>query len=349
MALDIVVVRAPALNAIYRDGEKVEETTAAITDEVLWNLFGPAYATEVVGLPVTDAVSTAPGGGTFPADLEDVTTITSSTPNEAKVAIAAGSRVNASEVAFTPTGELTDVEAQSALETLDARTDPIAFLSNDALDINEDFFNSSVTSGQIGRHGWGSAVSGAGAGITSLSAPDAGVNTGVKRLSTGTTTTGFCGLFLGSNMIVGTPVLTAEWKVRLPALSTAAQEYFCQIGLHDCLSAGFTALHGMMFMYERVGSGTDWEIAILDNGTYTQTGSGITVVANTWTKLKITCDGANVRFYVDGTEAAGSPLSGANLPDAADTYQPNAMIEKNGAGTTASTLDVDRFRLHLEV
>ncbi len=190
-------------------------------------------------------------------------------------------------------------------------------------------------------------VTGTGADVTNLGVSTTGVF-GVWEFSTGTTATGKTAIGSGNNnsFSLGQGIATFEAYVKIPTLSTTAQEFSVVNGFSDSLTA--TAIDAVRFSYDRTVS-VNWQIQCKSNSVSTTTTTA-TAVGTGWTRLKIVVNaaGTSVSYYIDGTEVSGSPIT-TNIPTGAGrevTVQ--ARIDKS-VGLTASLLDIDYIAVDIDL
>lgn len=253
--------------------------------------------------------------------------------------------------------------AETAITDLEDETDPRSrVLTTGApggsarswIRLEDEFFGSGTTAQQVGSLGWGATSSGAGAAVSNISAATAGRNSGVKRLSTGTTTTGYQNISLAANQIEGAPVFHCRFVFRIPTLGDATNSIITLIGLHDCITAGSGGVvtDGFFLYYSHDTNSGKFQSRASDAGSQTTADTGITAVANTWYTADAVCNGSGtVTWYMASDTGSLSQVSqhtsSTNFPDAGDVYSPLVVIEK-WAGTTSRDLDVDYFFLYLE-
>ena len=120
--------------------------------------------------------------------------------------------VAASDVSVVPVGEIIDTDVQSALASLDGRLSKVHLIDDlqVAMTLVDDFMGTTTTSGTIGTLGWASLTGATG----TITIPSVAGGPGIVQASTGTTSTGFQGINLGSSL-KGAPVLMCEWRIRL--------------------------------------------------------------------------------------------------------------------------------------
>jgi hypothetical protein len=208
------------------------------------------------------------------------------------------------------------------------------------LELYEDFmWDGTITAGAIGNLGWGMVISGTGATVALPATATAGVY-GETLLQTGTTTTGRCGIRLGSLAMSGLAsgdTFSQEWRVNVDTLSTAGEEFIQLFGLVNVVGATLPG-QGFWFEYDRLNS-ANWRLHAADGAT-TATTTSSTAVATGYKRYRIDCDGTTVTFYVDDV-SIGTVTT--NLPSALG-FNPAAKIVKS-AGTTSRQMRIDYMKL----
>lgn len=139
-----------------------------------------------------------------------------------------------------------------------------------------------------------------------------------------------------NKMILGTARRVFEARVLIPTLSTASISFFPVIGLVDTNAVGLPT-NGVFFYYLHSTNGGAWQAHARSASTSSLVNSAVTVVANTWYKLKFIAYPGNVDFFIDGNYI-GSAV--ANIPTAA--LRPIVHVQKTGGNSNQSrTLHVD--------
>lgn len=264
---------------------------------------------------------------------------------------------DASAVSFAPYGEITETDTQGAIENLEDRLNATAFIDDldVAVTIKEHFLGGDRTSGYIGENGWMLAVGTTGAladlgsiidGTAGRISPSTGADAGgyaEVQLRSGSTT---------AIHLHGAPPFTFEWKVRIPVLPTAAQDFNATFGLCN-MSTTADPTNGFWFLLQpfATDSTPTWQCVVADVDTgATTTDSTVAVAALTDYKLRVTCDGAGTAyFYIDGV-VVHTQTSSTNFPDqgaANNGYAPTAKVRKT-VGTTARTIQCDYFGMRYE-
>ena len=170
---------------------------------------------------------------------------------------------------------------------------------------------------------------------------------GIESLSMGTTLTGRATLRTDENAILlGGGDWTFETDVFIPTLSNATERYSMVIGFHDATTANQT--DAVCFLYDEGGVSTGstaagyWQTLTASNNsrTYNTGLTQITIVANTWYRLKIVINaaGTQAQFYVNGTLVATHT---ANIPTGSGRQVGYGYQALKSAGTTARQLYID--------
>ncbi|MGI0076818.1 MAG: hypothetical protein ACREAU_05365, partial [Nitrosopumilaceae archaeon] len=211
----------------------------------------------------------------------------------------------------------------------------------------DDFLSEVSITTSFSTLGWAANLTGTG---TALADVNTGINStdgafGVIQLATGTTTTGRVGMSLGAlNLVFGYGQHIQEWRIQVPTLSTAAEEFLSYVGFTDNYAIAGDVVDGIYFQYDRLTS-ANWRICTANNSTRTKTTTSTAVTAGTWIKLGIVVNaaGTSVEFFINGVSVGTTTT---NIPTAAgrDTGM-GCKIEKT-AGTTSRTFLVDYFKNH---
>lgn len=199
----------------------------------------------------------------------------------------------------------------------------------------DDFMNSDGGSDN-GFLSWSTDFTGTGADLIPQNAE--ANKPGIFQLFTGTTATGGTSMDLGTNSMVFATANTVTWKsgVRVPTLSTAAQEFAVYFGISDSVVTG-TPTNGIWFSYVR-GTTTLWRCTTSNGGTTTNTNSATTVTAGSWVNFEIVVNGtSSVVFKINGAIVATHTTNITTNP-----IGPMYKIFKS-AGTTGRGFDVDYF------
>jgi hypothetical protein len=253
--------------------------------------------------------------------------------------------LTAAHIPATPSGQLIGDTVEEQLVELDSRLRTVSFIDElqSGSRIYDDFYGSNVvgTSGSpgIGLLGWNAAGSGTGAAITSVADS---ATLGAVELTTGSTATGWFHLNLKTTAFDGSPVFTIEWRAKLGGpVSAPGELWLASLGLTDIAAAGLSGYGTDGFMFNLPNADATWWIVTLDGGVVSEFDSGIVADYTNYHRYRIVCTGSAVHFYIDGVQAANSPIP-TNLPDPTDTYGPQAWIEKE-TGTSPRTMRCDWF------
>jgi hypothetical protein len=197
----------------------------------------------------------------------------------------------------------------------------------------EDFFS------LVDKPNWIPLVTGTAAAVNgfTVGAEDA---FGIAEVNSGTTTTGESAIVFGHSATVkpvrlGKGILTIEFRIKFPTLSTSTQEYKAEVGLvDDPQSSG--ANNRVWMEYDRT-SALFWTMITSSGGTNSTLDTSSTVGTG-WTRIKIEVNAAAslVTFYVDGVSVGTRT---ANIPTGVDLFPAVTMFKT--AGTTARTILVD--------
>ena len=140
--------------------------------------------------------------------------------------------------------------------------------------------------------------------------------------------------------------LDLQFRIRLTALATVAQDYRVHVGFMSTVTAA-TANNfgnGVAFVYDRAANGANWFAQVRDAGGTTNTNTGTAVAATQWDTFRIVITPAAVgnataQFYINGTLVITT--TDANVPNVvADSFTTAYAIQKT-AGGTAAQLQVD--------
>lgn len=193
----------------------------------------------------------------------------------------------------------------------------------------DDFTGNGTNSGE---YSWSTQTSGTGAAVANQ--VGAVNHPGIRRASTGTTTTGFAG-----------------WNTRLTYIAPNGGDYFqtilklsantgniLRVGLVD-ISTGADVTDGYYFEFDPSAS-ANWRMCTAAGGTRTKTNSSSAVSAATWYNLELKVNSANtsVEFFVNGA-SIGTVTT--NIPGNSNTTGMAIIIQNDGVSTTNVDCDVD--------
>lgn len=183
----------------------------------------------------------------------------------------------------------------------------------------------------------------AGSGSNIANTTPATGSIGNFTLTTGTTATGRAAVSTGANTNyqLGFGTTVVEWRVRTPtALTDGTNTYTVKTGLAELATGAET--RGVYFQYSI--SSSVWQVINRSASTNSTGTTSVTVVANTWYKLKIVVNAAatSVDFYID--DVLVSTLTG-NIPTA-NPLMPMCGIFKS-VGVNQSIMAVDYFGMNI--
>jgi hypothetical protein len=187
-----------------------------------------------------------------------------------------------------------------------------------------------------GLHGFLATQAGTGAAASAGQAPAGRV--GVVQCTTGTTTTGSCGLTGGLTSVrFGGGRHRARWDVQFAAASDGTETYTARVGFIDSTSGEPT--DGVFFRYTHSVNSAQWVCVTRAAGVETTTNTSVTLGVGTYRvfEIEVNAAGTEVKFYLDGTLVATHT---ANIPTSTARTALGAAIVKS-AGTTARTMDLD--------
>jgi hypothetical protein len=208
----------------------------------------------------------------------------------------------------------------------------------------DDFLmDANVANGALFGEGWTSFLSGAGASVAKNGAQVTSGNdsVGVMEISTGTTTTGQGAMYLSLGcFVLGYGQIYTEWRVMVPVLSGAVDDYDVELGFQDTFNAQPDTNNGAYFIYHSQTT-TTWRCKTYAGGVVTITDTGTTVVANTWYKLGILINaaGTSVGFYINDVLLATNTTNIPTLPTGWGIKNYKRL------GTTARVVDIDYAQL----
>lgn len=207
--------------------------------------------------------------------------------------------------------------------------------------------------GSSGYHGGiGSSSSGTGAAASdgfSAYSNDTGVGTGIHHpgivaVSTGTTTTGRCGL-MATQGLTGGHVMLYTGGVRfgitqqVNGLSTGTDRYTVRCGLG--LTNTGDGTDAVWFRYtDNVNSGK-WQAVTRESSNETAVDTGVAPITDPWQTLEfvVADDASEIEFFIDGASVA---TISTNLPsDVGLSFVPANIIKS--AGTQARSVSIDAY------
>jgi len=186
---------------------------------------------------------------------------------------------------------------QAAVDAADVAAVVPATVNSNQVILYDDFI-----SAVAGNLGWTATNSGTGAAAATNSTLTSNTNIGVLQFSTGTTATGRSALSLNvSAFAFGGGQTIFETLIRIEDLSTASERFKIYAGFGDLTAAG-DMVDGAYFSYIDTESSGQWQCNTASNSVRTALGSGVTVAADIWYKLRAVVNDAGTlaSFFVNG-------------------------------------------------
>lgn len=183
-------------------------------------------------------------------------------------------------------------------------------------------------------------MAGAGTEIKGTSA--SAFRTGSASMSTGTTTTGSCGIqFPGLVGLVFDSTVPHECRIiaALPTAPSGAQDFVASVGLISFITAT-PVVPTLGWFFRASTANANWQAVSKNGASETVTNSSVSVTA-AWPTFRINYDIASneARFYINGTLVVAHTT---NHPAFLSQIHCGASIVKS-AGSTARLLNVDAF------
>jgi len=184
--------------------------------------------------------------------------------------------------------------------------------------------------------GWGTAGN-AGYTATNVTAQHPGVAT----VHTSSSTTGAGIFYLDTLILLGGGQITAEWLVRVSALSSVAQTYTARLGFGDTFD-GTDYTNGAYLEYTDGTNDGNWVSKTANNGTRTSTNLSVGPTTTDWQKIKlvVAAAGASVEVQIDRVSVGTNTT---NIPTAASRWVGPQMSILKSAGSTQRNLYADYF------
>jgi hypothetical protein len=296
---------------------------------------GAAGAAGMAAAPPAGAAEAAVGGQVlFDAALDEHI----NDPTDAHLASAIGT---------TPTGDLTATTVQASLSELDARITQLpwyrpGFLSDWVMEY-DDFLNGSVVaSGQIGKLGWSSQLTGTGV----VMAPALQVvNMHGWVAVQGTALNDTATLRLDGFSFDRAPAFFCHWRVAMAAINSGSHSATWWVGFHN--GAGTEPTNGFYFRYTSADTTLHARTRV-GGGTPTDVDTNYVVAANTPMNLVMISDGGGaVYFFINPTDwsalTPGNAVAtiNATMPGAGALWGPRASLLKTLGSGTNRVLRVD--------
>lgn len=279
----------------------------------------------------------------FTSTLDLTSSGSGSTTNSfSTIAVPAGTSPTAASATDTLTLTSSD---QSVVITGNSSTDTVDFkvnsISNFSL-IMEDFIIGALPGTASSQN------SGSGAFARSNGAASTSTHPGVWMFNTGTTTSGYAGLY-GSNQdqvlnpAAGGYQFLYEVCVQVPVLSNGTDTFIINMGFTDnAFQGNVVPNHGIYFQYTHNVAGGNWTLNATASNVTTTRDTAIPVVANSWYKLTYVVNnaGTSIQAFVNDV-SAGAAIT-TNIPTAKQMF--DFQLYKT-AGTTAMAVNLDYYKI----
>ena len=191
---------------------------------------------------------------------------------------------------------------------------------------HEDFVTTMSTTNAMPA-GWNVNVSGSGSLLSEVSLS---VSTpGVKRLSTGTTSSGYTYVAHQSVMVNNESSGQQLWRVRVPTLPDGTDTFTVACGL-----VRGVLTEGVWFGFE--AGDANWGLFTANGSTTTKTDTG-QALSTDWIWFRVVRAPTYAALYMDGTAVA---LTASTLPTGSPVLTPQAWVVKS-TGTSQRFVDLD--------
>lgn len=209
----------------------------------------------------------------------------------------------------------------------------------------DEFWTSAGYNG-LGQMGWAVVNSGTASGTAQS---DSGATEpGSLRVATGTTTTGYAAIRLGtSNIVLGGAAMRFQTRLTFNGIADATNDYTIRFGFGDSNNGDFA--DGVYFTFDRSISATHLIISTAASGVRTHTVTDVTLqslIDNIYNEFAfdINLGATEVKYYINNV-LIGTTTT--NIPT-------NVSTERTGfyyqvvklAGTSGRRIDIDYFYLY---
>jgi len=194
--------------------------------------------------------------------------------------------------------------------------------------VKDDFSGNSNNAGELT---WSNIASGTGAAVANSSGD---LNhPGVRRCSTGTTTTGYAGMNWRTAFNYPNGGDVNIWILRTSANSGV----IIRAGMND-MTSSTDSIDGYYFEFDPSVS-ANWQMVAANSSNRTKTPTSVAVSAATWYKLEIKVNEANTaaQFYIDDVLVG---TVSTNLPSGSGDFFGLGLVAQNSGGASAN-VDVD--------
>lgn len=225
-------------------------------------------------------------------------------------------------------------------------TSPGAGGAGGLLSLIDDF----VCGTSAGNIGWSNNGSG-----SSTYTPDTTLSAGrpgIMEIDTGAGSGAGAMFLLGASggrpIILGGGVLTIQFWMQLPALSTSGNRFTVRMGLSDQTgnnASNVNPTNGCYFVYTDNTNSGQWQI-VTNNATSPTIQNTANAADTSFHSFKIVvnADASSVAFYIDGTQVTNSPLT-LTIPAAA--VCPFVWIQHGSGAAGSAIVNLDLFALSI--
>jgi hypothetical protein len=204
-----------------------------------------------------------------------------------------------------------------------------------------DNFVATTASGNLG---W-TILTNSGAVGTTASIGD-GSTMGLVRLETSTSATSAPTITLGSGatIVLGVNSLSIEFRMKVGALSTGAEEFIFRGGLSSSTTSA-APTNCVIFEYDRATSGNFWRIRCKTGASDTATVTASAVNTN-WNsfKININATGTSAEFFINGVSVG---TISTNIPTTTSSLTSPCFQMIKTVGTTTRLSYIDWFYLRM--
>jgi hypothetical protein len=204
----------------------------------------------------------------------------------------------------------------------------------------DDFVGGTLTNNQP----FANSSSGTGAAVSTIAIAGTATHPGIAQLDAGTTTAGVVAMTTRSSscILFGGAPWRFEAAFRIPVLSDGTDTFSLRIGFLDAFAA--ESVDCAYLRYTHSVNAGKFEAVTRSNSSETVSDTGITVVANTWYRLRIEVNaaGTSIAFYLDDVLVATVTLT---IPTGTGREVGAGAVLIKSAGTTSRTTELDYLEI----